>query len=110
MPLDPDVRRAEDLRLWRAQFPDAVAIAELRPRHRGTCVGVVYKIRLVPERSLDVTIEDGTGRLTALWSGRRQLPGLELGAGLLLSGTVAAEDGKLLMRNPAWSLVAEPYA
>jgi hypothetical protein len=101
--------RNQNLRRWRSQFADATPIAELRPRHQGTCVGVVYKIRLVPNRSIDVTVEDGSERLTATWTGRTLLPGVELGGGLRLTGTVAVEDGLRLMRNPEWSLVVEPY-
>ena len=111
MPLDPDALRDEDLRRWRAQFTDASPIAELRPRHPGVCVGVVHKIRLVPGKSLEATIEDGSGRVTATWSGRNSLPGMELGGGLRLSGTVAEDgDGARRMLNPSWSLVVEPYA
>jgi len=102
--------RNQDLRRWRSQFPDATPIAELRLRHQGTCVGVVHKIRLTPGRGIDITIEDGSDRLTATWTGRTSLPGVELGGGLRLTGTVALEDGVRLMRNPAWSLVVEPYA
>jgi hypothetical protein len=106
-----ETMRAEDLRRWRSEFPEATAIADLRPRHRQTCVGVAAKIRVVPGRALEVTIEDGSGRLTAIWSGRNNLPGLELGSGLRLTGTVAIDDeGARRILNPAWTLVAEPYA
>jgi hypothetical protein len=103
--------RQEDLRRWRSEFPEAIPIAALRPRQQQTCVGVAYKIRVVPGRALEVTVEDGTGRLTAIWPGRNNLPGLELGSGLRLTGTVSIDDeGERRILNPAWSLVAEPYA
>ncbi|MBA2575351.1 MAG: DNA-binding protein [Euzebyaceae bacterium] len=110
MPGSPLDTRDADLRRWQAEFGDATPIAELRPRHRGTCVGVVQKIRLVPGRSIDVTVHDGSGRLTATWTGRTTLPGVELGGGLRMQGTVAEEGGRRRMRNPDWSLVAEPYS
>ncbi|MDP8970666.1 MAG: hypothetical protein M3N52_09285 [Actinomycetota bacterium] len=110
MPVDPIDARAEDLRRWREQFSDAIPIAQLRPRHPGTCVGVVYKIRLVPGRGLEVAVEDGTGRVTAVWTGRTHLPGVELGGGLQLTGTVAEDaDGRRSILNPDWVPVAEPY-
>ncbi|MBA2528571.1 MAG: hypothetical protein H0V19_01175 [Euzebyales bacterium] len=110
MATDPTATREEDLRIWRSQFADAAPIAEVIPRHRATCVGVVHKIRLVPGRQLEVTIEDGSGRLTAVFSGRSNLPGLQLGVGLRLSGTVAATgDLGLQVRNPTWDYVTEPY-
>ena len=110
MPFDPAVSREADLRVWREQFPDARPINELRPRQRETCVGVVEKIRLDPGRQLAVTIDDGSAQLTAIFTGRSNLPGLELGAAFRLTGTVAAENGEILqMLNPTWSPVTEPY-
>ena len=101
--------RAADLRTWRDQIADTVPIQQLRPRERAACVGVVLKIRLDPGQKLAVTIEDGSGKLTALFTGRANLPGLELGGALRLTGTVAVEDEHLVMRNPAWAPVEEPY-
>jgi hypothetical protein len=111
MPDDAALRaREEDLRTWRSEFPDATPIGEVRPRHPTQVVGVVWKLRLIPGRSIEASIEDGTGRLTGVWTGRTRLPGVALGAGLELTGTVALErDGRLLMRNPEYALVAEPY-
>jgi hypothetical protein len=108
--VDPTAVRDSDLRQWRSTFPDATPIAELARRHPGTCVGVVHAIRLVPRRSLEVTIEDGSGRLVAVWPGRTRLPGLELGAALRLTGTMSEdEEGVRRMLNPAWTPVSEPY-
>ena len=103
--------RAADLRRWSRQFTDATPISEVTPRQRATVVGVVHKVRIVPGRALETTIEDGTGRLTAEWAGRSQLPGVELGTALRLSGTVALDnDGRRRMRNPDYQSVAEPYS
>ena len=111
MPFDPSDDRDADLRVWREQFPDAVPISQAKHRQQQTCVGVVARIRLVPSRQLDVTIEDGSGRITAVFTGRSNLPGLELGGGLRVTGTVAGNgDGELQMLNPKWATVAEPYA
>lgn len=110
MPLDPDALRADDLRRWRAEFDGTTPIVDLEARQRGTCVGVVHKIRVEPRRALEVTVEDGTGRLTAVFQGRAGLPGLELGGGLRLIGTVAVDnDGKRRMLNPGWEHITEPY-
>jgi hypothetical protein len=110
MRFDQDAARNADLMVWRAQFADALAISDLRPRQRQTCVGVVEKIRLDPRRQLEVTVDDGTGTITAIFTGKSNLPGLELGAALRLTGTVLANgNGETEMRNPAWGAVAEPY-
>ncbi len=108
---DPSASRDADLRVWREQFPDATPIRQLRPRHRQTCVGVVRKIRLDPGRRLEVTVEDGSGRLTAVFTGRANLAGLELGGAMRLTGTVSLDgDREAEMLNPGWAPVVEPYA
>jgi hypothetical protein len=105
-----DASRAADLQRWRARFPEAVPIDALPPRQVATCVGVVRAIRLMPGRALEVTIEDGHGEAVCLWTGRSHLPGVELGAGLRVTGTVGQQRGQPLLRNPDWALVGEPYA
>lgn len=109
MVFDPSVSRDADLRVWQQQFTDVRPIGELRARQRETCVGVVEKIRLDPGRQLALTVEDGSGRLTAIFTGRPNLPGLELGAAFRFTGTVADTGDALQMRNPTWAPVTEPY-
>jgi hypothetical protein len=110
MATDPLATRNDDLRRWRSQFTDTTAIGSSPPRQRATCVGVIHRIRLVPGRQLEVTIEDGTGRLTGVFTGRSNLRGLELGSGMRLKGTIASNfDHGLMMLNPTWTLVAELY-
>lgn len=107
---DPLSSRSEDLRRWSRQFSDTTPIGEVTPRQRATVVGVIHKMRLRPGKALETTVEDGTGRLTAEWVGRSQLPGVGLGSALRLSGTVAVDgDGQRRMRNPDYQSVAEPY-
>ena len=107
---DPLSSRAGDLRRWSRQFTDATPIAEAIPRQQATVVGVVHKIRILPGKALETTVDDGTDRLTAEWVGRSQLPGVELGTALRLQGTVALDqDGRRRMRNPDYQSVAEPY-
>lgn len=112
-PPAPDPRfaaRDDDLRRWRSEYPEATPIVDVVVRRPVTVVGVVIRVRLVPRKRLEVDIEDGTGRIAATWTGRTRLPGVQLGAGLRLSGTAAAEPGRPpRMRNPEYALVAEPY-
>lgn len=106
----PEVARDIDLRAWRAAFPEATPIADLQPRTQGTVVGVVRRLMTDPSGRLEVTVEDGSGSLTAVFTGRTSLPGLEFGGALRLAGTVAVEGhGERLMRNPAWEHVTAPY-
>lgn len=109
-PVDPAVARDVDLRRWRDGFGDVPGIADLRDREPATCVGVVAVIRLVPGRTLEVVVEDGSGRLVATFPRRSTLRGLELGGALRLSGTVSVDpDGVRRMRSPAVTPVREPY-
>lgn len=102
--------RAADLRAWHSEFSDAQLIGSVAARSKASCVGVVYKMRYVPGRQIEVTIEDGSGRLTVIFTGRTSLPGLNLGSGMRVEGMVASdgEDG-LQMRNPSWWHVSDPY-
>jgi hypothetical protein len=103
---------AGDRRLdrWRRLFEGSTPIAALQPRRQAVAVGVVERLRLVPGESVEAVVGDGTGRLRAVWTAAEALPGLELGRGLRLEGTVCAESGAAVMRNPAWCLVRDPYA
>lgn len=108
--LDPVVARDGDLRRWRSQYTGTTRIADLQPRLRATVVGVVESMRLEPGRSIEVSVGDGSGRLIAVWRGRTRLPGIDLGGGLRLEGTVAVDgDGDPTMLNPNWVPIAEPY-
>lgn len=79
------------------------------PRGRFVTVGVVHKLRLVPGKSLEAVLVDGTGELTASWTGRTSIPGVFPGAALRLEGTVAMDHGRARMRNPEYALLAAPY-
>ncbi len=110
-PIDADVARDRALRRWRDGFADVTPIADVTDRQPATCVGVVSAIRLVPGRSIEVTVEDGSGRLVAAWSGRTSLRGVELGGALRMTGCVGiGPEGVRRIRNPAWMPVAEPEA
>jgi len=57
-------------------------------------------------------VEDSTGQLTALFYGRSNIPGLRPGSKVRLRGQVGIRDGKPVMINPAYELLApgEPGA
>ena len=51
-------------------------------------------------------VEDSTGQLTALFYGRSHIPGLRPGSKVRLRGQVGIRDGKPIMINPAYQLLA----
>jgi DNA/RNA endonuclease YhcR with UshA esterase domain len=56
--------------------------------------------------TLECTIVDGTGAITVVFMGRRQVPGIHLGTRICVEGTAGQHDGRLAMLNPSYSLSA----
>ena len=55
--------------------------------------------------SLEALLSDGTGEVTAVWTGRRSIPGLSLGTRMILQGTIGEERGARKMVNPRFEFV-----
>ncbi len=51
-------------------------------------------------------IQDATGRMTALFYGRSHIAGVDCGSRLRLSGRIGTENGRPVMINPAYELLA----
>ena len=70
--------------------------------------GEVQRIRIVPRAgsaSLEVTVSDGSGEAVAVFTGRRSLGGVEHGRCLLLEGVAHDERGRMVLLNPAYTLL-----
>lgn len=88
--------------------PDIVAMADAPARRRVTVEGTVSRMRTVPSRglpSLAVTVADGSGAVTAVWTGRRALGGVTLGRRLRLTGVAVSRGGHLEFTNPEYTLL-----
>jgi len=86
---------------------ETVPMAEARARVRARFEGDVRKIRIQPLAAvptLEVVLDDGTGRLTALFMGRRGIAGVECGRRLAIEGTPVAGERGLTLYNPAYDL------
>lgn len=98
-------RLALQVREWAATVDGAVRIDEAPVRQRLKLAGVVNRLSVVPGQgvdSLEAVVTDGTGEVTAVWTGRRAIPGLYLGTRLILEGVlVKAPNGRRLV-NPAF--------
>jgi hypothetical protein len=98
-------RLAQELRQWSASIPGAVRIGEAVPRKRSKVAGVVRRITVMPVEgfeSLEAVIYDGSGEVSAVWLGRRSIPGLLLGSHLIIEGVLGKEQGQLRMVNPTF--------
>jgi RecG-like helicase len=83
------------------------AIADARPRVRARFEGEVRRIRvqsLAGAPTLEVQLDDGTGRLSALFMGRRGISGIECGRRLAIEGTPVTGERGLTLYNPAYDL------
>lgn len=83
-------------------------IAEAPARTRVVLAGEVQGLQVVTRGgsfSLEVTVGDGSGRAIAVFTGRRRLPGMDPGRRVILEGVGRRERGRLLVVNPAYTLV-----
>lgn len=73
-----------------------------------TVAGEVAGQRVVPRAgspSLEVTVRDGTGTALVIFTGRRRVPGLSPGRGVLLEGVARTDRGRIVFVNPRYTLL-----
>jgi len=92
-----------------APAPGVSPIGSLTKPGRAVAEGRVHTVEIRPvERNtvLACDVEDSTGQLTALFYGRSNIPGLRPGTKVRLRGQVGIRNGKPIMINPAYELLA----
>ncbi|MCU0260524.1 MAG: hypothetical protein MUE78_05850 [Ilumatobacteraceae bacterium] len=70
--------------------------------------GEVSRIRSTPRSGVpafEIVISDGTGDATAVFTGRRNVGGIEHGRGILLEGVASVDRGRPVLVNPAYTLL-----
>jgi hypothetical protein len=101
----------EQLREFCSGHPGVQSIASLQPREPATVIGEIASVRIVPKPEgspwLEATISDGTGKIVALWTGRRRIAGIKAGQRLVLTGRASPSGpgGRLLIYNPLYELL-----
>lgn len=83
------------------------AIRDVIWRDRVVVTGEVQAMRVRPWRQTaytEVTLDDGTGRLLVWFSGRRHIPGINVGTRMTVEGTVGELRGHLAILNPAYEI------
>jgi amino acid transporter len=89
--------------------PGVTPIGSLTRPGRAVAEGRVHTVEIRPVEHntvLACDVEDSTGQLTALFYGRSNIPGLRPGSKVRLRGQVGIRDGKPVMINPAYELLA----
>ena len=83
-------------------------MGEARARVRARFEGQIRRIRVQPQAAvpmLEVVMEDDTGRVSALFMGRRGIAGVQCGGRLAIEGTPVAGERGLTLYNPAYDLL-----
>jgi amino acid transporter len=87
------------------------AIANVRWREKVTVEGRVRSMRVRPLAdvpSLECVLTDGTGSISAVFHGRREIAGVSVGTELEVSGTAVDHHGRLALLNPLYTLLSRP--
>lgn len=81
----------------------------LSGRQRVTLVGALRSVTLRPRAgvpALEAELFDGSGCVTVIWLGRREIGGITTGRRIRVEGLVAVRDGSAVMYNPRYQLLA----
>lgn len=98
---------ARELRRDLAEKAD-VTIADAPDREPVVVTGQLRTVTLRPRGgvpALEAELYDGSGVLTVIWLGRRQIAGIEPGRSLRVSGRIGVFDGTRTMYNPRYELL-----
>lgn len=99
---------AEELQ-ERSEELGATPVKECVDRCRAVVAGTVRTVTLQPRAgacALEAELFDGSDTLTLVWLGRRKIHGIEPGRQLRASGMVATAEGRRVIYNPKYELIA----
>ncbi len=85
-------------------------IRDIEPRTMVRVAGRVVAIQVEPSDAppaFTVRLEDGTGRIEAVFMGRRAIPGIAPGSHLALEGRCCATESLPRLYNPRYELEHE---
>lgn len=85
-----------------------VCINDAPDRQPVAVQGVLRTVTLRPRGgvpALEAELYDGTGVLTVIWLGRRQIAGIGPGRSLRVRGRIGVSDGTRTMYNPRYELL-----
>ncbi|HET6953081.1 MAG TPA: amino acid permease, partial [Acidimicrobiales bacterium] len=85
-----------------------IPIGEAQWRRPAKVEGTVVTLRVDPTKGsllLECVVDDGTGALSLVFNGRREVGGLDLGVHVRAEGMVATHRGRLAIFNPVYTLL-----
>ncbi len=104
VPPEPDAAPADG----QVAVPEVKPIGSLHGPGKITVEGRVMSLAIRPVEQNSVLaceISDETGSLTALFYGRKQIPGVDCGSRIRLQGSVGIREGRPVMINPIYELL-----
>lgn len=99
---------AEELQ-ERTEELGATPVRQCSDRCRAVVAGTVRTVTLQPSAgspALEAELFDGSDTMTLVWLGRRRIHGIEPGQQLRAAGRVATSEGRRVMYNPKYELIA----
>ncbi len=85
-----------------------LSIAEAPDRERVRLSGTLHTVTLRPRGgvpALESDLDDGSGRITLVWLGRRRICGVSPGRSIKVEGRIGLHDGVRTMYNPRYELM-----
>lgn len=89
---------------------DATPVAEISDRAVDRIAGRVVAVEIESSTGpaqMTARIDDGTGRVDAVFLGRRSVPGIVPGARLTLAGRFRIDEGRARIFNPRYELLCQ---
>lgn len=96
---------AEDL-AEQAKAAGAIPLSECQIRQKVTLRGTVASVTTSPQSWLEADLNDGTGTVSLIWMGRRRIECIMPGRHLLVTGRLTEEEGRLVIFNPEFEVLA----
>ena len=97
-------RLSEEILEWAESVPDTRRMAACPVRQPVRVTGVVNRLTVRPQDgsvTLEAVVTDGSGEITAAWTGRDHIEGVHLGTRLVLHGVIGPQrHGRSRMVNP----------
>ena len=86
----------------------ATLVADLPPREQVSVAGTLRTVTLRPRAGVPALVAelyDGSGTISIVWLGRRQIPGIDPGRAIKVWGRISCHDGRRLLYNPRYELM-----
>ena len=86
---------------------DCARIGRAPDRQSVRLRGVLHTVSLRPRGgvpALEAELDDGSGRITLVFLGRRRMAGIDPGRSMEVSGRIGVQDGRRVMYNPRYEL------